>query len=247
MALRSLHSQLVARLRAQEPRSAIKRNARNDPELAKISGEVQEFCVCKGSKEVNSRDFVNASMQGLDMLSFHCMQGLKRCNVHIRAQKFSNFQGSCGACKGSKCCNFQWLNILQFSGFSACKGSKCFNFQGFVHARVKMQLFRESLCMQELKVLQFPGSCDFQGFAHAIHILLFPGILCMLELDVLRFRGLWLCTLKGSKCCSKCFTFQGFCARKGSTCFNFQKLWHTRISNVVNPRFCAWKGSIQTS
>ena len=40
---------------------------------------------------------------------------------------------------------------------------------------LKMQLFRESLCMQELKVLQFSGSCDFQGFVHArLHILRSP-------------------------------------------------------------------------
>ena len=51
MALRSLHSQLVAQVCAHRKRALqIKRNARNDPELAKISGEVQEFCVCKGSK-----------------------------------------------------------------------------------------------------------------------------------------------------------------------------------------------------
>ena len=58
---------------------------------------------------------------------------------------------------------------------------------------LKMQPFRESLCMQELKVLQFPGSCDFQGFVHArLHIQLFPGILCMQELDVPLSRP--LCT-----------------------------------------------------
>ena len=51
MALRSLpFSACGAGFCAQEVRSAIKRNARNDPELAKVSGEVQEFCVCKGSK-----------------------------------------------------------------------------------------------------------------------------------------------------------------------------------------------------
>ena len=51
MALRSLHSQLVAQVCTHRKRALqIKRNTRNDPELAKISGEVQEFCVCKGSK-----------------------------------------------------------------------------------------------------------------------------------------------------------------------------------------------------
>ena len=39
--------------------------------------------------------------------------------------------------------------------------------QFFHMQELKMQLFRESLCMQELKVFQFPGSCDFQGFVHA--------------------------------------------------------------------------------
>ena len=51
MALRSLLSQLVAQVYAHRKRALqIKRNVRNDPELAKTSGEVQEFCVCKGSK-----------------------------------------------------------------------------------------------------------------------------------------------------------------------------------------------------
>ena len=48
MALRSLHSQLVAQVCAHRKRALqIKRNAKNDPELAKISGEVQDFCVCE--------------------------------------------------------------------------------------------------------------------------------------------------------------------------------------------------------
>ena len=52
MALRSLHSQLVAQVCAHTKRALqFKRNASNDPELSsKISGEVQEFCICKGSK-----------------------------------------------------------------------------------------------------------------------------------------------------------------------------------------------------
>ena len=58
-----------------------------------------------------------------------------------------------------------------------------------------------------------------QGFVHArLQKLLFPGTLCMQELNVLHFPGLRV--RKGSKCCTKRFTFQ--CARKGSTCFNFQ-------------------------
>ena len=128
------------------------------------------------------------------------MQGLKRCK--------------CCAYKGSK-------NSVISRGL-------------VVHARAQNAVIsrgsilpnsHESLCMQELKVLQFPGSCDFQGFVHArLHILQFPGILCMQELDVLHFAR--LCAQKGSKCCSKCFPFQGFCARKGSTCFAllFRKL-----------------------
>ena len=51
MAVPSLHSQLVVQACAHRKRALlIKRNARNDPEFAKISGEDQEFCVCKGSK-----------------------------------------------------------------------------------------------------------------------------------------------------------------------------------------------------
>ena len=97
--------------------------------------------------------------------------------------------------------------------FVVCKGSKCSYF-------VRVCACRNSKCM-----LQFPGSCDFQGFVHArLHILQFAWILCMQELDVLHFP--WLCARKGSKCCSKCFTSQGLCARKGSTCFSllFRKL-----------------------
>ena len=139
-------------------------------------------------------------MQRLEMLSFPlraraqalrtlCIQGLKKSVIS---------RGLVVHARAQKCCAFQGRSILQFPG---------------------MQLFRESLCTQEAKVLQFPGSCDFQDFVHArLHILQFPGNLCMQELDVLHFPG--LCARKGSKCCSKCFTFQGFCARKGSTCFN---------------------------
>ena len=71
-----------------------------------------------------------------------------------------------------------------------------------------MQIFRESLCMQELKVLQFqaPNAA-------------FPGILRMQELDVLHFPG--LCGRKGSKCCT-------FCARKGAACFNVQGFYRVK-------------------
>ena len=43
MALRSLHSQLVAQVCANEARSANKGNARHDPELAKISAILGKF------------------------------------------------------------------------------------------------------------------------------------------------------------------------------------------------------------
>ena len=55
---------------------------------------------------------------------------------------------------------------------------------------LKMQLVRESLCMQELKVLQFPGSCDFK-------------VLCMQGSIYCNLLGFWACKS------STCFTFHG--------------------------------------
>ena len=73
----------------------------------------------------------------------------------------------------------------------ACKVSNAVN---VVHARAqkfcKFQGFCESLCIQELKVLQFPGFCDIQGFVQ-------PGsIHC-------NFLGFCACRS------STCFTFRG--------------------------------------
>ena len=84
------------------------------------------------------------------MLSFplHARKGSSAVNVvHTRAQKFCNFQGSCGACEGSKCCNFQGLNI---------------NSQDFPHARAQNALLSKVLCLQGLKTQLFRES-----FVHA--------------------------------------------------------------------------------
>ena len=67
MALRSLHCQLVVQVCAQKKRALqIQGNARDDPELANISGEIQKFSVCKGSNCTQLRGLL--SMQGLRML-----------------------------------------------------------------------------------------------------------------------------------------------------------------------------------
>ena len=87
MALRGLHSQLVAQVCAQRKHALqIKGHARNDPEFAKISGEVQEFCVCGGSKRSKLKGL--CACKGSKCCHVQCMQGLKR-------SKFC-------ACKGSK-------------------------------------------------------------------------------------------------------------------------------------------------
>ena len=189
--------------------------------LLRCRAKSRNFVYATGRNEENSRDFVNAmQVRARDAVISIACKGSSAVNVvHTRAQKFCNFQGSCGACEGSKCCNFQGLNI---------------NSQDFPHARaqhaliskvlcmqgLKMQLFRESLCMQELKVLQFPGFCDFQGFCMQGSIYCnFLGFCACRSSTCFTFQG--SVHEKGSKCCSKCFTFQGFRARKGSTCFNF--------------------------
>ena len=79
------------------------------------------FVYARARNEVNSRDFVNAMYARARnaVISIAC-KGSSAVNVvHTRAQQFCNFQGSCGACKGSKCCNFQGLNISQFPRFTA--------------------------------------------------------------------------------------------------------------------------------
>ena len=106
--------------------------------LAKCRVKSRNFCVCKGSKCSNSRDFVYAKAQDAAkfqdfvhararraVISSAC-KGSSAVNfVHTRAQRLCNSQGPCGACKGSKGCNFQGslrlraLNILQLPDLSS--------------------------------------------------------------------------------------------------------------------------------
>ena len=113
--------------------------------LLKFRVKSRNFVYARARNEVNSRDFVIAMYARARnaVVSITCKGSSVVNVVHTRAQKFCNFQGSCGACKGSKSCNFQGLNILQFPGFSACKGSRAPNAarsaslsRDFVRARV---------------------------------------------------------------------------------------------------------------
>ena len=144
----------------------------------------------RAQNEVNSREFVNAmySRARNAVISIAC-KGSSAVNV------VHNFQGSCGACKGSKCCNFQGPNIRQFPGFSACKGSNVFISKVFCACKGSKCSYFVRACACR-KVLQFPGSCDFQGFMHA------KSIYC-------NFLGFCACRS------STCFTFQGCMCTKG--------------------------------
>ena len=114
------------------------------------------------------------------------MQGLKRCKwCAYNGSKILWFEGVLWCMQGSKCCNFQGLNILQFPGFSACKSSNAGAqsasisriLRGFVHARLHIQQFPGTLCMQELDVLHFPELCA-KGLQMLLEVLHFPRILC---------------------------------------------------------------------
>ena len=149
--------------------------------------------------------------------------------MHTRAQNFYHFQGSCGACKADAVIS---------------RGSTHFNSQDFLHARatyvisqdflharvqnasnskvlcmqgLKMQLFRESLCMQELR-----NSKCFN-----FHDLAIFKVLCLQGSIYSYFLG--FCAWKGQDASiagSKCFNCQGFrcpnipnfCVLHWSTC-----------------------------
>ena len=163
-----------------------------------------------------------------------CCKGSKCCHFHCKGSSavnvVHNFQGSCGACKGSKCCNFQGLSILQFPGFCACKGSKCY--------LVRVCACRNSKCFNFQDLAIFKVFC-MQGSIY----LQFPGILCHAGARRVSLSRA-VCARKGSKCCSKCFTFQGFCARKGSTCFN---LLFRKLPANWAPKNTKWYLSLQNS
>ena len=145
----------------------------------------RNFGYARARNEINSRDFVNAMYARARnaVISIACKGSSAANVVHTRAQNSVISRGLVVHARAQNAAISRG-STYQFQGFSACKGSKCLNF-----VRV---------CACELKVLQFPGSCDFQGFVHArLHILQFPEILCMQELDVLHFPG--LCARKGSK------------------------------------------------
>ena len=82
---------------------------------------------------------------------------------------------SCGACKGSKCCDFQ--------GSCACKGSTCFNSQ-----ELGFSACRGSKCSYFVRVCACRNSIsrDFvlsravrtKGLQMLLEVLHFPGILC---------------------------------------------------------------------
>ena len=195
MAVRSLHSQLVAQACAHRKRGLqIKRNARNDPELAKISGEVQEFVYARARNEVNSRDFVDAMYARARnaLISIVC-KGSSAVNVaHTRAQKNSvvhaksqnavisrgstYFVRVC-ACRNSKCFNFQDLAIFKVL---CMQGSIYCYFLDFVHAGARSASLSRAVCTK--------------GFQMLLEVLHFPGILCTQGVHMLQYpiiQGLW--------------------------------------------------------
>ena len=151
---------------------------------------------------------LHARARALQML---CIQGLK---------KFSSFQGSCGACKGSKCCTFQGVVRVY-----ACRDSKCFNIQDLAILKV--------LCMQGSIDCYFLGfrACrssmclTFQGCMHerapnAARSASLPGISCTQGFHMLQFPG--NLAHKDSKCsiCQglKCPNFPKLCVHHWSAC-----------------------------
>ena len=125
----SAFSACGAGLRAQE--ALCKSNEMREMTLSLLRFRVKSrnFVYARARNEVNSRDFLNAMYARARnaVVSIAC-KGSSAVNVvHTMVQKFCDLNGVLWCMQGSKCRNFQGLNILQFPGFSARKGSTCFN------------------------------------------------------------------------------------------------------------------------
>ena len=164
MALRSLHSQLVAQVCAHRKRALqIKRMREMTLSLLRFWVMSRKFVYARARNEVNSKDFVHAMYaRAWKCCHFHCMQGLKRCKCCaykgskiLKGSKCSYFVRVC-ACRNSKCFNFQALAIFKvlcmqdsiyrnFLRFCACRSSTCFTFQGCVNERAPNAAWSASL------------------------------------------------------------------------------------------------------
>ena len=147
MALRSLHSQLVAQACAHRKRA--------------LHARAQNAVISRSSTYFNCQDFLRAKVQILQSPKFCACKGSK-CSYFVRV---------C-ACTNWKC--FKFPVSCDFQGFEHAKLQKGISWD-FLHAKARRASLSRAVHTKALQVLlevlQFPRILCTQGF----HMLQFPG------------------------------------------------------------------------